>query len=43
MMKEPVVSLVDEPGFMLGSAAEKAGTIRHGTEALFAVVQSGVP
>jgi acetyl-CoA carboxylase carboxyltransferase component len=39
----PVVSLVDEPGFMLGSAAEKAGTIRHGAEALFAVVQSGVP
>jgi acetyl-CoA carboxylase carboxyltransferase component len=39
----PVVSLVDEPGFMLGSEAEKAGTIRYGTEALFAVVQSSVP
>ncbi len=39
----PVVSLVDEPGFMLGSEAEKAGTIRFGTEALFAVVQSTVP
>jgi len=39
----PVVSLVDEPGFMLGSEAEKAGTIRYGTEALFAVVQSTVP
>ncbi len=39
----PVVSLVDEPGFMLGSEAEKAGTIRYGTVALFAVVQSRVP
>ncbi len=35
----PIVSLVDEPGFMIGSKAEEAGTIRHGTEALFAVVQ----
>jgi acetyl-CoA carboxylase carboxyltransferase component len=39
----PVVCLVDEPGFMLGSAAERAGTIRFGAEALFAVVQSTVP
>jgi acetyl-CoA carboxylase carboxyltransferase component len=39
----PVVSLVDEPGFMLGSEAERAGTIRYGAEALFAVVQSTVP
>jgi acetyl-CoA carboxylase carboxyltransferase component len=39
----PVLSLVDEPGFMLGSAAEKAATIRYGAEALFAVVQSSVP
>jgi len=39
----PVVSLVDEPGFMIGSEAERAGTIRHGAEALFAVVQSRVP
>ena len=39
----PVVSLVDEPGFMIGSAAEQAGTIRAGAEALFAVVQSTVP
>ena len=38
----PVVSLVDEPGFMIGSRAEKAGTIRFGTEAMFAVVQSTV-
>lgn len=39
----PVVCLVDEPGFMLGSAAEKAGTIRFGAEAIFAVMQSTVP
>jgi acetyl-CoA carboxylase carboxyltransferase component len=39
----PIVSFVDEPGFMIGSAAEAAATIRHGTSALFAVVQSTVP
>ena len=39
----PVVSFVDEPGFMIGSEAEQAGTIRYGAEALFAVVQSSVP
>jgi acetyl-CoA carboxylase carboxyltransferase component len=39
----PVLCFVDEPGFMIGSAAERAGTIRFGTEALFAVVQSTVP
>jgi acetyl-CoA carboxylase carboxyltransferase component len=39
----PIVSFVDEPGFMIGSAAERAGTIRHGAAALFAVVQSSVP
>jgi acetyl-CoA carboxylase carboxyltransferase component len=39
----PIVSLVDEPGFMIGSAAERAATIRHGAAALFAVNQSTVP
>jgi len=39
----PVVCFVDEPGFMLGAAAERDATIRFGTEALFAVVQSSVP
>ncbi len=39
----PVVSLVDEPGFMIGSAAERAGTIRLGVEAIAAVVRSRVP
>lgn len=39
----PILSLVDEPGFMIGSAAEQAGTIRYGMEAMFAVNQSEVP
>lgn len=39
----PVISLVDEPGFMIGSASEKAATIRHGTAAIAAVMQSRVP
>jgi acetyl-CoA carboxylase carboxyltransferase component len=39
----PVVSLVDEPGFMIGEAAERAGTIRYGMEALFAASQTSVP
>jgi len=39
----PIVSLMDEPGFMIGSAAEQAGTIRYGMEAMFAVNQSEVP
>ena len=38
-----IVSLVDEPGFMIGTAAEQAGTIRHGTAAICAVMQSRVP
>jgi len=39
----PVLSFVDEPGFMIGSAAEKAGTIRFGVEAICATVRSSVP
>ncbi len=39
----PIVSLVDEPGFMIGSESERAGTIRHGAAAIFAVQQSSVP
>jgi acetyl-CoA carboxylase carboxyltransferase component len=39
----PVVAFVDEPGFMIGSEAERAATIRFGAEAIFAVVQSSVP
>jgi methylmalonyl-CoA decarboxylase subunit alpha len=39
----PIVSLVDEPGFMIGPEAERVGTIRHGVATLFAVMQSTVP
>jgi acetyl-CoA carboxylase carboxyltransferase component len=39
----PVVALVDEPGFMIGSESEKAATIRYGVEAICATVRSRVP
>ena len=39
----PIVSFVDEPGFMIGAEAERQGTIRYGMEALFAVQQTSVP
>ncbi len=39
----PIVSFVDEPGFMIGPDSEKAATIRHGAAVLAAVVQSRVP
>jgi acetyl-CoA carboxylase carboxyltransferase component len=39
----PIVSLVDEPGFMIGSASERSGTIRFGVEAIASVVTSRVP
>ncbi len=39
----PVVSFVDEPGFMIGSASEKSGTIRAGVDAICATVRSRVP
>ena len=39
----PIVSFVDEPGFWIGPEAERAGTIRHGMEAMFAVQQTRVP
>jgi len=39
----PIVSFVDEPGFLIGPEAEAAGTIRFGMEALFAVLQTRVP
>ena len=39
----PVLSFVDEPGFMIGAEAEAAGTIRHGMAAMFAVLQTEVP
>jgi acetyl-CoA carboxylase carboxyltransferase component len=39
----PVVNLVDVPGFVIGTAAERAGTIRRGARGLFSVVQASVP
>ena len=39
----PVVNFVDQPGFMVGSAAEEQGTIRKGVRALFAVEETQTP
>jgi acetyl-CoA carboxylase carboxyltransferase component len=39
----PVVHFVDQPGFVIGVAAERASTIRHGARALASVYQAGVP
>lgn len=39
----PVVNFVDQPGFLIGTAAERAGTIRYGARALAAVYQATVP
>ncbi|WP_438730139.1 acyl-CoA carboxylase subunit beta [Parasphingorhabdus sp. DH2-15] len=39
----PVIHLVDNPGFMIGTEAEKAGTIRHGVEAMNAIYSASIP
>lgn len=39
----PIVSLVDEPGFMIGPEAEQTATIRYGTATIFAIMQSTIP
>ena len=39
----PIISLVDEPGFLIGPDAEKEATILHGTEAVLTVTESKVP
>ena len=39
----PIVNLVDQPGFVIGTDAERAGTIRHGARALATVYQATVP
>jgi acetyl-CoA carboxylase carboxyltransferase component len=39
----PVVNLVDQPGFVVGTASERAGTMRRGARALCAVHQASVP
>jgi acetyl-CoA carboxylase carboxyltransferase component len=39
----PMVNFVDNPGFLIGSAAERAGTVRAGARALVAVYQASMP
>jgi acetyl-CoA carboxylase carboxyltransferase component len=39
----PVCNLVDQPGFVIGTGAERAGTMRRGTRAFVAVYQATVP
>ena len=39
----PVVHLVDNPGFMIGLAAETTGTIRYGVQAMNAIYKATVP
>ncbi len=39
----PLVFLMDCPGFLVGSAVEKQGIIRHGAKMLFAVAEASVP
>lgn len=39
----PIVSLVNEPGFMIGSQAEKESTIRHGAAAVLTAAMTTVP
>ncbi|WP_339804573.1 carboxyl transferase domain-containing protein [uncultured Marinobacter sp.] len=39
----PIVSLTDQGGVSIGSAAERRGTIRHGVRAISAIYQAKVP
>jgi acetyl-CoA carboxylase carboxyltransferase component len=39
----PLVYLVDVPGFLVGSAVEKEGIIRHGAKMLYATSEATVP
>lgn len=39
----PIVNFVDQPGFMIGPDAERAGTIRYGMAAVAAAAQATVP
>jgi acetyl-CoA carboxylase carboxyltransferase component len=39
----PIVAFVDEPGFLIGSASERSGTIRYGVEAIVAAMRTSVP
>ncbi|WP_121064756.1 acyl-CoA carboxylase subunit beta [Chachezhania antarctica] len=39
----PVISLIDEPGFWIGSQAEKDATIRHGANVVLTAAMLSVP
>ena len=39
----PILSFVDEPGFMIGSQAEREATIRHGANAVLTAAMTTVP
>jgi len=39
----PVVNFVDQPGFLIGTRAERMGTARYGARAMAAVYQATVP
>jgi acetyl-CoA carboxylase carboxyltransferase component len=39
----PIITLVDEPGFLIGPDAEKQATILHGTEVVLSVSETTVP
>ena len=39
----PILTFIDEPGFMIGPDAEREATIRHGAAALISVALSTVP
>lgn len=39
----PIINFVDQPGFLIGKAAERTGTIRWGVRALTAIYQVTVP
>jgi len=39
----PIVALVDEPGFMIGSKAEREATIRHGARTVLTAAMTTVP
>ena len=39
----PIVTLVDVPGFMPGTAQEQGGIIRHGAKMLYAYTEATVP
>lgn len=39
----PVINFVDQPGFLIGTRAERQGTARYGARAMAAVYQATVP